>query len=404
MKQKKCGIRLLTATPILIFFVLCAFFIMNWRSESAKGSTTAAQPAQLKSGPGGSDYRHKDMAIFHFGSNDGEYWLFEPSSPKPKSAPVVVFLHGWGGMNPQIYGAWIRHIVRRGSIVIFPRYQTNLRTKPSLMTPAAISAVKDAFENLKQPGHVKPETGHFAVVGHSLGGAIAANIAATAKDEGLPTVRAVMAVESGDSKNPATERARRLNVESILGDYSTIPPETLLLCVIGNDDRVAGDSGAIAIFTGATSVPLKNKAVITINSDNHGTPPLVADHFFPVAPDKSIEVGQKNIRPQTPIREMIRNRIRERFKLRRESREESQTEPMGKVDALDYYGSWRLFDALTDCAFYKRNCDYALNDTPKLRFMGRWSDGVPVKELSVTKNPKPNANLKTPGIKGRIRE
>ncbi len=54
------------------------------------------------------------------------------------------------------------------------------------------------------------------------------------------------------------------------------------------------------------------------------------------------------------------------------------------VDALDYYGLWKLFDGLTDAAFFGRNREYALGNTPRQRFMGLWSDGMPVKELIVT--------------------
>ncbi len=59
----------------------------------------------------------------------------------------------------------------------------------------------------------------------------------------------------------------------------------------------------------------------------------------------------------------------------------------GTVNALDYYGFWKLFDGLCDAAFYGKNRNYALGDTPEQRFMGRWSDGPPVKELTVTDKP-----------------
>ena len=59
-----------------------------------------------------------------------------------------------------------------------------------------------------------------------------------------------------------------------------------------------------------------------------------------------------------------------------------------KVNALDYFGHWKPFDALCDAAFYGRNRDVALGNTPAQRFMGRWSDGVPVKELVVTEHLK----------------
>jgi len=57
------------------------------------------------------------------------------------------------------------------------------------------------------------------------------------------------------------------------------------------------------------------------------------------------------------------------------------------VNAMDYYSTWKLFDALIDYAFYGTNEEYCLGNTPEQRFMGLWSDGTPVKELTVTDTP-----------------
>jgi hypothetical protein len=48
----------------------------------------------------------------------------------------------------------------------------------------------------------------------------------------------------------------------------------------------------------------------------------------------------------------------------------------GRVNALDYFGTWKLFDALEESAFYGRNREYALGNTPQQRYMGKWSDGT----------------------------
>jgi hypothetical protein len=55
---------------------------------------------------------------------------------------------------------------------------------------------------------------------------------------------------------------------------------------------------------------------------------------------------------------------------------------------MDYYGYWKFFDGLTNAAFYGRNRVYALGDTPQQRFMGLWSDGIPVKEPRVIADPR----------------
>ena len=57
------------------------------------------------------------------------------------------------------------------------------------------------------------------------------------------------------------------------------------------------------------------------------------------------------------------------------------------VDAMDYYCTWKLIDALTDYAFYGINEGYCLGNTSEQRNMRHWSDGTPVKELVVTDTP-----------------
>src|SRR5580658_5492536 len=79
-------------------------------------TTLPSPPAQPTTGPGSSDYAFAALTMHRYGSGDTEYWLFEPASPTPDSAPVVIFLHGWSVMTPNTYGKWVEHLVRRGNI------------------------------------------------------------------------------------------------------------------------------------------------------------------------------------------------------------------------------------------------------------------------------------------------
>ena len=371
MKTRRAWLLILLA---VLFLVSCV-----GRSGST-GRTNAAPPSQPGSGPGGADAVAAEVATDHFGVGDRECWVFEPSDPAPAEAPVVVFLHGWGGMNPQGYGAWIAHLVRKGNVVIYPRYQKNLRTKPHEMTPAAIGAIREALDLLMQPGHVKPRTDCMVYVGHSLGGVIAANAAALAGREGLPAPRAVMSVEPGDSSLARRNSGGCIKAEGILGDLRTMPADTLLMCIVGADDRVARTDAAVRLFRAATSIPEAKKVFITVSSDDHGAPPLRADHFFPVAPDRNLQAPLNAARARG-----MRGRVR-RFLQRRMAERMNRGGRIG-TDALDYYGTWRLLDALAACAESGTACDASIVDGPTLRFMGRWSDGAPVRELTVTRDP-----------------
>src|ERR1041384_961504 len=257
-------------------------------------SQSVTPPSQPQTGPGGKQYVHSSVIKNRYGKGAAEYWIYEPDSPKPRTAPVIVFLHGWGGMNPLYYGAWLDHLVKRGNIVVYPRYQANLLTSIKDFTPHTIAAVKDAVHRLQtEPGHVKPDFSKFATVGHSLGGLLAANVAALAKESNLPRVRAVMCVEPGITESP-------INVP--LADLKKIPADTLLLAIAGDQDGLVRDTDAKRIYYESTRVFARNKNFITLVSDSHGLPALVASHRAPTALNKDYDSGEGvgGARPGTP--------------------------------------------------------------------------------------------------------
>jgi acetyl esterase/lipase len=119
------------------------------------GTASVTPPTQPATGPGSSAYTHATVDVRMVRSGGRGWWLFLPESPKPTSAPVIVFCHGWGAMQPGGYRAWIDHLVRRGNIVIFPIYQDNLFSRPETFLPNAIAAVKDAItQSLEVTGRV----------------------------------------------------------------------------------------------------------------------------------------------------------------------------------------------------------------------------------------------------------
>lgn len=324
-------------------------------------------PTQPATGPGGTQAPHARVIKNRYGSGGKEYWIYEPDSPKPTTAPVVIFLHGWGGTNPLYYGAWIDHIVKRGNIVVFPRYQSSILTRREDFIPNTLYAVKDGVKRLQtEPGHVRPDLNKVATVGHSLGGLLAASVAALAEESGLPRVRVVMSVEPGLTRSPA-------NIP--LADLKKIDGGTLLLAVAGDRDTLTDDEDAKRIYYESTRVSADNKDFVRLISDELGRPPLIANHRAPTAPDKFYDNDEGDLTARrsgsgVPIDGQVSV--------------ESPRTPA--INALDYV-LWKLFDALCDAAFYGKNREFALGNTPQQRFMGKWSDGTPVKELVVTDKP-----------------
>jgi acetyl esterase/lipase len=352
-----CG--LLTAWPVLDTGAAAG-------TPAPTPTPPALPPTQPATGPGGAEVAYDGLLAQHFGpqpDGTGEptgYWLFEPTEPRTQGAagplPLVIILHGYSVVDPEIYHAWIDHLVRRGAIVVYPDYQNDFgsvaadvqRTDfPKTLTDAE-AAVRAALLVLGTGGHARPDLGRVAVVGHSHGAILAAAYAAAAASQGLPVPGALLLAMPGCSlrQTPATVAACR-----VLGDLSTIPSTTRVLVLAGGDDTLAGTDPQW-VWAQLTAVRADHKDFVTLVGDAHGQPPLVADHFVAWT-TSAVFLGHA----------------------------------VGTLNALDWYGTWKFLDALMGCSFAGQDCQDALGNTPQQRFMGTWSDGVPVTEAIVTENP-----------------
>jgi pimeloyl-ACP methyl ester carboxylesterase len=303
-------------------------------------------PEQPATGPGSSDYAHATVIQSQYGGTNDSYYLFEPADPTPESAPVIVFLHGFGMVEPTLYGGWIEHIVRRGNIVVWPRYQSGFLSRPQEYETKSLDAVLAAFEELETGEHVKPEREHFALVGHSVGGVLAGNLGAAAVGAGLPEPKAIMIAAASDVI--PFMRWRRSFATILASDYEPIPAGALVLGVVAGSDTLAGDWATLLIIAEAIQVPPENREVIQIETDPYGDPALEATHATPLSSDNA-----------------------------------GGLIALGVTDAYDYYGYWKWFDGLTDAAFHGINKEYALGNTPEQTYMGQWSDGTPVTPAEV---------------------
>lgn len=340
---------------------------------------TPTPPGQPTTGPGGADYAHAGVNEQSHGSGAEQYWLFLPDTPRPDQAPVIIVTHGWGAMEPVNYLAWLRHLARKGNIVIYPRYQASLRTPTKDFVPNAVAAIRAAFTRLESADSpVKPDRERVATAGHSAGGLLAANLAVALPEAGLPVPRAVLSIE------PAKSWGENENARVPVLDLSKVAPSTLLLVVAGEDDTFVGDRDAKRVFHETTQVPLENKDFIVLMSDDHGSPELVAGHRAPASPVTPILGEPTEERPKR--KGLLAKAVRKRIAKKIGEGAEPDTGP-AVVDALDYYGTWKLLDALCAAAFHGTHREFALGGGPEQTFMGQWSDGTPVTPLRSTKTP-----------------
>lgn len=307
-------------------------------------------PGQASDGrPGGllATYSAVDETAISGASSALDYWIFEPrlsgSYPAGNPLPVVIFLHGYSADDPRSYRGWIDHIVKRGRLLVYPRYQSGALTATSAFTPNAISAVRSALNLLaaRSPaGNNLPDLSRIAVVGHSIGGVVSVNLAADWMNEGLPGAGsqplAVFAVEPGKTWGNG-------NGKMPLSDLGRIPASTLLLTLSGDDDTVAGWCDAKAFWHKAGNVPATNKDYVIVRTDRHGRPGIVANHSAPTALDSALN----------------------------------------GPGAFDWHATWKLFDGLSGAVFESSYRDYALGGGYQQTSMGSWSDLVPVTPIEV---------------------
>jgi acetyl esterase/lipase len=351
-----------------LFALLLCGLLVAWpalRAGAAAGTPTPTpspvaaqppqQPGQPATGPGGADLAYDGLRAQHYGPQpDGTtaptgYWLFEPLGPRSGATPtaqgalpLVLFFHGFDAVDPESYHVWIDHVVRRGAVVVYPDFQAaNLPfDEPTI---AALehrapgdsqAAVRAALAELARGGHAAADLTRVAAVGHSMGGVLALAYAGQAAALGLPVPAAVLAAMPGCTACD-------------LSAVATIPAATRVLVLVGNQDTLAGEDTAKHIWARLGQVPADHKDYVRLIGDAHGQPPTVADHFVAMTAGFSLAY----------------------------------------VDALDWFGTWKWLDALMSCSFAGKDCQYAFGNTPAQRFMGTWSDGVPIAEPQVTDDP-----------------
>lgn len=172
---------------------------------------------------------------------------------------VVLFLHGWTAVRPELYGPWLAHLVRRGSTVVYPVYQQLPFLAPAVAFRGVVAGVRAALAagGLSRSGWV--------VAGHSAGGAMSADYAASARRLGLPPARAVFAAYPG-------RQIRRVPLRLPEVDPRGIPRRTRLVALYSPGDRTVGDTTAKRTIARARAT---HEELVRV------TDPHVADHLGP---------------------------------------------------------------------------------------------------------------------------
>jgi acetyl esterase/lipase len=363
----------------------------------------AAPPPQPADGPGGVGDRKMTITKRLLGRGTASSFAFYAAGAAPEAGrPVAIFLHGWGVVNPQSYGAWIDHLARQGWLVLFPRFQEVNRTRPADAPGIAETLVKAALADLTADNEAKPDLGRVAMIGHLAGAPLAMDLAADAKTHGLPAPKLIFAVTPGGIASGPKSRG------IALGELSAIDPATLIVTMVGDKDTRAADLAAKRLLREASAVPLERKLFVRALSDDHGFPALTATLAAPAGLDTAYDGGaiKAGPEPKDAAKDAPKPppfRWSADMALTGEQQTLVSQVNLGRVDALDYLGFWKTFDLAAAAAFAGSDAS-ALKNNPRLADMERWSDGWPVKRLAVeTPRPTPAVQAGSPPVTTRKR-
>ncbi len=328
--------------PVFAILGLCLMAQVSWAQDTA-----LELPGQPLQGPGSSEYLHETVEFLDFAEDPDGYWLFLPQTPVAKKAPVLVFVHGYGAYNPMIYGQWIRHLVRKGNIVIFPRYQENLfAPRPDDFAQNVAQAVLDAQKELETRGELKADWSQLAFIAHSYGGVITSDLAVNYEKYGIPPMVAALLCSPGTGPLSGGR----------LKTYAEMPSDLKLLIMVSEDDFVVGDEFGLKVFQTAEGVEQRN--FIRQYASKRKNQGISSGHNECYSVDEAFDSGVRNFTAKRALR-------------------------ISKLDALDYRGYWKLGDALLNCARSGADCEIAFGDTPAQKSLGEWSDGQALRTLEV---------------------
>ena len=293
----------------------------------------ASQPKQPKSGPGSNGGCTVAQTSFDNAAAPGNpVYVLQPNGSAPAAVagggcgdakrPTVFIAHGLNSADPTYYGDLIHHLVSVGNIVVFPTYQVNSGDKADL-EQAYRNVDAGIVQAVSKTGRI--DTARVGWWGHSFGASMIPYL-----------VRQGAARGWGRQALWMTPVAMTFALLVGGGDIA-VPANTQELTVALEDDELADHRIGDEVFE-AITLPESHKRHATVNSDPHGQPAIVADHFGPSGGNGT------------------------------------------GGDAVDYI-VWRYGDLLETCAVSGgRSCgDYS--------YTGTWSDGTPVVPATVTQHP-----------------
>ena len=294
-----------------------------------------------------------------------------PVDERMETMPLAIILHGFGNPYWETYVDWATHLSAKGMAVAFIQYPSDVHPDGAdtfdLIEAQGMSnhphhtprsaAIAAAIEHLNATaldenrsewldsviGNTSIDPSHLWVGGHSLGAGLTFRTLDESLMRGWGDESLFIALEAPYAHSVDTE---------LRGDLQTLPDNTLVHIALSEDDTSVSPcygvwhQQRIISRDGAGDLAAGQVFLMTIPSDRHGFPPMVASHY--------LQASQVH-------------------------------------EVLADWGFYRRADAQADYMVARSDgnsssdilaADYLFNET-WLANMGEWSDGVAVEEITV---------------------
>ncbi|MFK8057680.1 MAG: alpha/beta hydrolase family protein [Saprospiraceae bacterium] len=273
----------------------------------------------------------------------GFYLLTPDSLAAGDSLGLVVFLHGFGALNPLNYGAWLREIVESGNAVIYPRYQKSIfLSRPTKFASNASKGILGGLDHIAEE-RLPVDVSHITYVGHSYGGTLAAYMMAKEDSLGLPKAFGGLLAAPGTSRLSGSR----------LTNYSEISSDVQLVIVTHDGDHTTGTEFADLVHRTATGT---NKRVWIRQAEQVVDTILISQgHNECYALDETFDSGYRNYTTKRALR-------------------------IGRIDAVDLNLIWPLTIELTEAAKTEAVIGVLSEELMEYEF-GELPNGMPLEAL-----------------------
>lgn len=300
-------IRQIVKYKIIVTSLCCLFFWFGINGQ------TALEQAKFEIVDRTRAYVTQEIEMLDFADDKEGYWLFLPKGIETKQRKnVIVFIHGYGGYNPFIYGAWLKHLARQGHPIIYPRYQKKLYPpKTKKFVDNTVAGIKSAIIKLEELGYDKNLWTTLDYTVHSYGGVIAANIVSHQEDLAIPPAKNMLLCSPGSGPFKGC----------VIENYNILAEDVNLIIVTSEHDLTVGDKLGTQIFRTAVNTP--NRVYLRQYACSDQKHKISAGHNECYALDMDFDNGIRNYTAKKALR-------------------------VGKTDILDYNVYWKLMDELIE--------------------------------------------------------